>query len=510
LRLVKRLLPAAALALVYLWAFPYFARLRSANELPRVLLSQEMVRRGTFRLDARMGELGSTFDIATTPAPARHRYSNKAPGVSLLGAPVMVVADAVAGGKASVAASTWALRVFVVTLPCLLFLWGLWRLAGRMTGGNVAAQRTVLVAYALGSMALPYGILFFSHALAAACAGGAFVLAVRLARDDGAARRDAAAVACGALAGMALLVDYQALLASAAVGVYLLWRARPRWRVAGLALLGSLPPVLALLAYHQACYGSPFRTGYSFAADVAHEQGVLGIIGPNREAMWNALLAPDNGLIVLTPWVLLAVLGGAVVWRDRGLREKIGAETAVCAAVVAAYVLFVASLVPEFGRAGWSVGPRYIGVAMPFLAWLAAPGVAWCFARPAPRVIAGLLVVSGVLVHVLAATTWPHWPTSFENPLHEVSLRALGEGLAPHSIGTALGLRGVLSLLPLFAAVAGLVLWALGVRPRRTALATAVACALAVGLVAAYAGFPATPAADREQRWRYVKTTWEP
>jgi hypothetical protein len=310
-----------------------------------------------------------------------------------------------------------------------------------------------------------------------------------------------------------VLVDYQALLASAAVGVYLVARAPGGWagraRAAGVAGAAAAVPMVALLAYHAACYGSPWKTGYSFAADPAHQQGVLGIIGPNGPAMWNALLAPDNGLIVLMPWVLLAVVGAVVVAVDREARARVGAEAVVCGVVALVYVLFVGSLVPEFGRAGWSVGPRYIGVAMPFVAWLAAPGIAWCAARPAPRALAGALVGVGVVVMVVAAATYPHWPTIFRNPLYEVSLRALDDGMAPRSLGTALGLPGLWSLVPMFAAALGLLVWALGARPRRVALNTVVACALALGIVAAYSVFPRTgPAGHRP--WLYVKSTWEP
>jgi hypothetical protein len=508
----RRLWPAAALVLVYLWVFPYFPALRSANELPRVLLTQEIVRHHTFRLDARLGELGSRFDIATTPDG--HSFSNKAPGVSLLGVPVQWVLDA--AGVTSTRASTWALRVLVVALPCLAFLWAFWRLTARFAGGGgsaedaAAARRTALVALALGSMALPYAILFFSHALAGACAGGAFVAAVALVRGE--ARRPRwTALACGLLAGASMLVDYQSLLAAAAVGAYLLVRtpgpAAARLRTVALAALGAIPPVLLLLAYHAACFGSPWRTGYSFAADPAHQQGVLGIIGPNRVAMANALWAPDNGLVVLAPWVLLAILGGFAVARDREWRARAGAEALVCALVAVAYVLFVGSLVPEFGRAGWSVGPRYIGVAMPFLAWLAAAGLAWCNPRPAPRALAGALVVASVIVHVLAATTYPHWPTSFRHPLYEVSLRILREGLAPPSLGTALGLHGVWSILPAYVAAAALVVWALGVRPRARLLSTFAALVLGVALVAGYGGFRRSGPAG-EKPWSFVRGTF--
>jgi hypothetical protein len=501
--MVGRLWPAAAIALVYLWAFPYFGKLRSANELPRVLMTEEIVDHGTFKLDARLGELGSRFDIAETPD--HHFYPNKAPGPSLLGVPVYA-ALRVFVKHPSLRAATWALRVGAVTVPCLVFLWWFWAAAARFAP-NDGARRQTLVAYAIGSMALPYGILFFSHALAAACAGGAFVAAMRIARGE-AKRPDAAAAVCGALAGASVLVDYQSLLAAAAVGVYLIVRVR-KLRVAAIAGAAAAVPMALLLFYQWKCFGSPLRTGYAFAADPAHKQGVLGIIGPNGPAAYNALVAPDNGLIVLMPWALLAVLGAVVVARDAALRARVGAEIIVCGAVAAAYVLFVSSLVPEFGRAGWSVGPRYIGVAMPFLAWCAAPGIAWCAARPAPRALAGGLVVAGAIVMVAAAATYPHWPTSFKNPLYEVGFHALRRDLAPHSIGTALGLPGVWSLAPMFAAAAALVVWALGVSTRRLAISAAAACVVGVLIVAAYSRFPATGKSG-ERPWAFVVSSWEP
>ena len=316
----RTLIVPAGFVLVYLYAFPYFERLRSANEVPRVMLAQEIVRRGTFRLDARWAELvrGSTFDVATTcgepPRPREgvrcpppiHRYSNKAPGASMLAVPGMLAAR-----DASMRTSTWIARVTAVTIPCLLFLPFFLGLARRF--GDEGSARVALVAYALGSMALPYGLLFFSHAIAAAAAGGAFVAAVRICRDGAG---DRAAAVCGLLAGGAVVIDYQAALAALFVGLYLLWRSPRRVRHGAIALAGTVPPLILLFVYHAACFGSPLRTGYSFAEDVAHKQGVLGIVGPNGEAMWNALLAPDNGLIVLMPWVLLAIVGAVAIWRS--------------------------------------------------------------------------------------------------------------------------------------------------------------------------------------------------
>jgi hypothetical protein len=492
------------LVVVYLYAFPYFGALRHANELPRVLLTQEIVDRGTFRIDARLGELGSRFDVSTTPDG--HHYSNKAPGLSFLAVPAYLALEAwhgAFGGTPSLREATWAFRFTAVTLPALLFLPLFLGLARRFAPKDGGAHAS-LCAYALGSMALPYGLVFMSHQPSAAFAGGAFVCAVGIARH---AKGWLYALAVGALSGLAVLVDYQAVLAAAAVGLYLLVRSPRRLRDASLALVATLPFAALLLYYHQSCFGSPWTTGYSFAADPAHRQGVLGIIGPNARALWQAVLAPDNGLLVLMPWLLLVPVGAIAVARDKEARERVGAEALVCGVVVVAYLLFLGSLEPEFGRGGWCVGPRYIAVALPFAAWLCAAGFSAVERIPVLRTLAWSSILVSVVIYVVAATTYPHWPTAFANPLFEVSFRALREGLAPHSVGTALGLRGVLSLLPVYVVALLVAQSLLAFRVGwRQAGAAVLLCVL---VLVAYRSFPATgPPAERP--WRFIVSTWEP
>jgi hypothetical protein len=496
--LSRKVLIGLGFALVYLYCFPFFGDLKSANELPRVLLTEQIVDHGTFRLDGRLHELGSRFDVATTPDG--HSFSNKAPGVSFLAVPAYLVlkaGHAVFGGKVTIAEATWAFRVSAVGIPSLLFLWVFFGLARRFAPAGAPAS---LVAYGLGSMALPYGILFFSHQLSAVCAGAAFCLAVGLVHDR---RGPGTAVAVGLLAGASVLVDYQSAIAALAIGVYLLVGSPRRLRDAGLALAGTIPPAVLLGIYHRACFGSPLKTGYSFAADPAHKQGVLGIIGPNLQAMGQALIAPDNGLLFLTPWVLLGIVGFVALWRARRWR----AEAITCAVIVLGYILFVGSLVPEFGRAGWSVGPRYICVALPFAGWLAAAGLGALDGKPAFRAAAHTLVLYAAIVFVVATTTYPHWPIGFQNPLHEVSLRLLGDGLAPHSLGTLVGLRGLPSLLPLYLTAAGLAVGLLAGRDKGRLVTTGIAALAAGLLVFSTARLPTKPQPDK---WRFIKSQWEP
>jgi len=488
-------------ALAFVYTFPYWGALHNANEVPRVFLTEEIVDHGTFRLDARWAELreGSTFDVSVTPDG--HKYSNKAPGTSLLGVPAYLAvkgARAVVGGTPTLAEVTWACRFVTSILPVLLFL-PVFRRTARRFAGDAAADGA-LVALAFGSMVYPYAQVLFSHALAMACAGGAFAAAVALAHGE--ARRPlVSGIAVGFLLGWAVLADYQSALALAIVVGYLIVKSPTRLRDLALVAVGGLPPAALFALYHWACFGSPLRTGYSFAPDPAHKQGLLGIIGPNRQAMAQALVAPDNGLLVLMPWIVLALVGFVVLVRSRVAR----AEAIAIFAVAVGYVLFVGSLVPEFGRAGWSVGPRYIVVSMPFFGWLVAAALDALDEKPVLRAVAHALVLAGVVIMVTAATTFPYWPVSIKNPLYEVDFWALTTGHVPHSLGTAVGLHGIASLVPLYAIVLAIVIWLLA----RHRIATTVAAAIGAALIVAF--FSLAPhTKDLAPRVRYLEQIWEP
>ena len=193
-----------AIAAAYLYVFPYFPRIHSANELPRVYLTRALVDEHRIAIDTGVATWGGTADVS--PAGG-HSYSNKAPGSSLLAMPAYAAAKLVT--EPSLAFSLWLCRFFAGIVPAILFLWLLWGFLARFAP-DPDVRRLVLVAYGLGSMAMTYSILFFSHQLAAVCVGSAWILAVEVSERK---RGLLAMGAAGALAGCALLVDYQAVFA---------------------------------------------------------------------------------------------------------------------------------------------------------------------------------------------------------------------------------------------------------------------------------------------------------
>lgn len=481
---------ALGIAFAYLYAFPYFPAISSANELPRAYLVKAMVERGTVAIDAEVETWGATPDVSPSGG---HQYSNKAPGSSMLAIPayaaLTLVTHALGSGEPSLATTVWVCRVWTGVLPSLLFLWLLWHFLARWAP-RPESRRLVLIAYALGSMAMTYSVLFISHQLSAVCIGTAWILAIWVC-DDGRAERWM--FAAGAAAGAAPLVDYQAVFAGVPIAVYVVWRLwaagdRARLgRALGWAAAGAIGPIAILLAYHTVAFGGPLRTGYSASETFAHfhQQGFLGITALRWEAFVGSTVSADNGLITLAPWLLAAVPGWWLLWRDE--RRHV----AVSVACVIIYLLFISSI--NFWRGGWGVGPRYITALLPFLLPPIAAAVAWSDAAPGrwwARALIGAAVVVAIVIYAGAAVEYPHFPEKFKNPLYEVTFRLMRDGHTPWNLGWLLGLRGLASLVPYVLVVGALVAVAVtgvGAAARRVALAS---MAGGVAIVLAYAAWP--------------------
>jgi hypothetical protein len=464
----------AAIAVAYLYIFPYFPRIHSANELPRAYLVKAIVEDRSFAIDRQVARWGSTADVSPSGG---HQYSNKAPGASLLAVPAYAAVRAVAG-EPSLAATVWIGRVFAGIAPMLAFLWLLWGALARFAP-DPDVRRLVLYAYALGSLAMTYSILFYSHQLAAICIASAWLLALDVADGRRGLRAMAAA---GLLAGAAPLADYQAVFAGVPVAVHVAVRLWRRPGALAIAAVAAALPIAVLLAYHAACFGSPWRTGYDASTTFAvyHQRGFLGITALRWAAFTGSLVRIDNGLLALSPWWLFALPGMIALWR-RG--ERGAALVGAAAAVL--YVLFISSI--NFWRGGWEIGPRYIAAMLPFLLpAVAAQLQAWA---PHPRglaVAAGVIGV-GICVYVLSSATFPYWPDSIPHPLYDVAFRLLGDNLVAPSLGSALGVGGIPGIVPYLALALGapaLVIWRLtGARGLAIAIGLTVAIVLAYGWV---------------------------
>jgi hypothetical protein len=462
-----------AIAGVYLYLFPYFPRVNSANELPRVYLVKAIVEDHTFAIDRQVKRYSWVSDLSQWDG---HYYQNKAPGSSLLVVPVYAAVRLVAG-EPSLAVTMWMCRIVAGVIPALIFLLVMFRFLERTTP-EPEIRRLVLVTYALGSMAMTYALLYYSHQLSAVCLAGAWILITENRRP----------VVAGLLAGCAILVDYQTGFAVLPLGVYMIVKHWRHWRPVLWAIAGGIPPLAVLLGYHLVCFGSPLRTGYAtavvYGADHAH--GLLGMTFPKGAAIWGTMLAADNGLFVLMPWLLLAVPGGFALWkRDR-------AFVATCLGVVGVFLYFVWSI--GFWRGGWEVGPRYVTAMLPFLLPLVAAGVAELRRYPRALELACGAMLASVAIYTLSAATLPYWADQLRDPLYprqvvmvalrdplvEITLRLLGDGAVAPSLGSACGIPGLLGIAPALVTAAAVMGWAIVRVAGRTALVFATVVAIVV------------------------------
>jgi hypothetical protein len=328
------------------------------------------------------GCLGGNLDRASFDG---RFYSDKAPGVSVLAVPAAELVGLRAPGRWD---ANGDLRLWVVRLSTGgLALLGCALLLGRLAEGLAPGWGgATLVTFAAGTLISSLAVDNFDAVPTAALGFAAFLLAWRRSPWSS-----------GLVAGLAILVEYQALLTGLAVGLYV---ALSGGRAAGRYALGLLPGLALLGAYDWAAFGSPFHLSYRYVAPrFASQQagGFFGIHSPRLHAI-HVVLFGTRGLLVNAPVLAAATVGLVLLWR-RGLR----AEAGLCMLVTLLFLALEFGYFDPFG--GSSPGPRFFIPALPFLAVGLAPAFAsW---RTATATLALLSIVSSTVVLL-------SWPSAVE------------------------------------------------------------------------------------------------
>lgn len=327
-----------------------------------------------------VGDLG-TQDLAYKGG---HYYSDKPPGLAMVGLPAYVVLKAL-GVRTSGDPTTmlWALGLVGVVLPTALLLFLVAIVVETLERG-LGAVTAILVG--AGTLLLPFETMFFAHALSAFLIFVSFA-ALFFSRQRGGL---ALVVVGGILAGCAVTTEYPNLMAATALGFYAL-AGQPRLRRALAYAGGALVGVVPLLAYQAWAFGSPFETARSHALYFRGENatqragehaGVLGFdtLPSLRRGIW--LLFSEWGLLTATPVVLIALIALVALAR-RGWR----AEAVLIGALWFIYLLINSSYYSIFGD--FAGGPRYLVPVLPLLALPLATA-----ARRWPGETAGLAAAS--------------------------------------------------------------------------------------------------------------------
>jgi hypothetical protein len=403
-------------AALYLFCFPYHPALRSPNELCRLWQSRSLVDHGTVVINETLREFGMVGDLScvakarfssaveqlvscVAPPPLGAQiietryYPSKAPMLSFLGAPIYAVLKTL---KTPVSESAQVLfsRLVITVVPTLLMLVFLRRFLRAFL--SEATTDTLVVVYALGTLAFSYSEQFLSHQLTAVLLFATFFCAWRVQRSDWTER---GWLVTGFFAGSVVLTEYTGALGVVSVAAYVVAARWTRWRelgrAVGLVVLGAAPFLIALMAYHQVCFGHPLSSGYMFLNDASyqgwHLGGFLGIRYPDPRAFALSAFSPLRGFFTLSPFLLLTFLGLSP------LKAKDRAQWVMVLVLLCGNAYFTSSF--TYDSWGWTTGPRHLTPLIPFLVLPVGLALERLSVRVGPAFsLAAGLCVSSVLV----------------------------------------------------------------------------------------------------------------
>jgi hypothetical protein len=469
-RLATRLVLALAF-FAFAFVFPYVGAVNNPNENVRTYMTMSLVEEHTFKIDKIVERHGWVNDMAKVPdkrTGESHLYSVKAPAVSYAGVPFYwaftklgphfgierpTVASAPEVKQAWLRASTLVLRLFVVQLPCFLFLVWFERFLRAYTRDTVL-RLSAVVAAGLGTNYLGYALMFASHAPFAWAAFGSFGIITReRARfpDDPRRRRLSMAFLAGLLAGLATLLEYHAFPVSGALALYAL---TTFWRPTRLALfgLGAVLNAGALMFFQWRAFGSPLTPGHRMSENPAFaallNKGLFGIGKPSAEVLVDLSVNPGFGFFGMSPFMWLGVLAVPVaIFAARGAPFQCAQQrTAIFGLAFTMFLLWLTVSAAINWRGGWTIGPRYLGAAPPFFAFAAVYVLGRLDGSAASRALgrgaASGLAIASVAQAGLAGMLFNTIPESVTRPLPQLVIPTVKAGLVPHHVGELVGLPG--------------------------------------------------------------------
>jgi hypothetical protein len=434
----------ALLALIVIPIFPHFV---SPNEMSRWATAAAVVDAHTFEITPLLPLLGGNAFEDASEVDGRV-YSNKAPGAAIVGLPAYALARVIAGppSAATMRITANAMRLLAATIPLLLLAWTMSRAATRLGAARERIDAAIL-ALLFATPLFAYGLLNFSHALTAAALFGAWVLLFVEPND----------YAAGALIGLATLSEYPCAIAGIVL-VACAWRRAPR------IIIGALPFAIGLAIYDKLLFGSVFALSSGSERNAQFRamarEGIFGIGMPQIATMARLLFDPSRGLFVFAP-ILLVALATFPRARRAMTRDAFLALILVPIALIVFYAGY-----PNW-HGGWSIGPRYLVPAIPFLlfplVFAATSIVEW-------------LALGASMAVVPLALTFPFPDRSFAAPWATLALPLLRDGLVAPNLFHLAG-RPLAIVIPFAIVLAAIILTA-----KRNAIFVAIGIALMFAL----------------------------
>jgi len=355
---------AAVILILTLFTYAYIFQGIGWNQMAHFGTIRSIVERGTPEMSRFANTTNDTMVLGT-----RH-YSNKQPGLALLGVPFYFVLFQIERwlGINYDAPDVWlknlhAMTVLLCALPAAA-LNVLIYFAFRREGATPRASMLLAGGFAFGSLSLPYSGLFMSHNL---CALLVFAAWYRISRPDLAVSD---AFLAGVFIGYSNFSDLLTLLVTAFLALYLI--RRPTGARYWLAYaIGPCAAMLALLLYGRLTYGSATQIP-NFGPTIFYQKHLfLGQFDwPDFRRIYWITYQPMRGLFACCPEFVLGLFTPLLMLLRR---KQVGVrlDLVIILPILVGYLLFYLTF---YGwKGGDSVGPRYLIPALP-LVWMFALG----------------------------------------------------------------------------------------------------------------------------------------
>jgi hypothetical protein len=443
--------------------FAYFYQDPGANGNSRIGLTLAAIQESRLTIDSFYNKEGvRTVDKASFNG---HYYSDKAIGVSLLAAIVylpMFWISILLKYNFSLFVIKYSFTFFVVGLPSA-FAGSLIYVYCKYISGSPTRAFIVTLAISLGTMIMPYSIIFFSHSLTAALLFIAFFLIFKLKVRPEVGKKGYL-ILIGFLLGLALITEYTTVIVVIPLVLYYFYvfgkyGVFRRFSTLVSPALGGLIPLSTLLIYNTLVFGSPLAIGYEYLYDPEYgssmAEGLMGIGRPHPTIVMFTTVHPAEGLFWQSPVLIMAIIGAFFMFRDRRYRPEALITT----------VAFLGFLIMDSGYfmwwGGFAFGPRHIIPMLPFLclplifvprrlfflvAILGLFSIGQMFI-----VAASEILVPDDWIRKISKLNWFQFST-----IYSYCLKQLLEGNFAWNLGSQLlGLKNWISLLPISAVILG-------------------------------------------------------
>ena len=442
------------------FTYAYFYQDASDNGDSRLGLTFAIVQEGRLTIDTFQARKGTTTqDKAFYEG---HYYTDKAIGTSLVA--VFFYLPLYGFTWLTHYQLTLQLTKYFLTFCTIglisAFAGSLMYLLCKHISGNRFWAYIVAIAIALGTMCMPYSIVFYGHQLAAALLFCAFFLIFRLKVNSGTTGKSGLFL-IGFLLGLALITEFTTLVIVLPLifyYLYVIWKGQPSRRLSSVILptLGGLIPLAIMFTYNILCFGGPFSLGYSYGSNPlfreAMAQGLMGISWPRLDVLYYMTLFPAQGLFWQSPVLIMALVGAYFMFRAAQYR----AEALIAAIAFCSYLLINSGYYMWWG--GWAFGTRGI---IPMLPFLCLPLV---FVPRRLHFLVVILAIISVSQMFIAAASNIQVPDDFianidkqgyfeYSTIYNYCLEQLLRGRYAFNLGHALlGLKNQMSLIPVILA----------------------------------------------------------